>query len=50
MLDFINYSINVEDLILNSTQLSSFEKMQVLSVMSAARIGIQYWCQEYDEN
>jgi len=48
--DFINYSINVEDLILNSTQLSSFEKMQVLSVMSTARIGIQYWCQEYDEN
>lgn len=47
---FINYSINVEDLILNSTELDSLDKMQVLSVMSTARLGIQYWCQEFDEN
>lgn len=40
--DFVNYSLTVESIIINS-DLNKLEKYQLLGTMSTARIGIQYW-------
>lgn len=40
--NFVNYSINAENLVVSSS-LTSIDKQIVLEVMSTARYGIQYW-------